>query len=151
MEGPLLRAFCLLISEIVRGAALLRECAVPPPHHRLTSRLAARRPSAHLSSWTRIWLPDRHFKTWTIDEVRAATEGEEIYYMPGTKRRVTGNRRKLLETMEALGVTIAGDLPYPEYDRLSFSLVTWQPRTPPPAPPRDAVAATTHRTTGRDR
>ena len=30
--------------------------------------------------------PDRHFKTWTIDEVRAATEREPIYYMPGSKR-----------------------------------------------------------------
>ena len=74
-------------------------------------------------------LPDRHLKTWTIDEVRAATEGEEIYYMPGSNRRVPGNRRKLLETMEAVGVTVAGDLPSPEYDRLSFVLVTW-PSTP---------------------
>ncbi len=70
-------------------------------------------------------LPDRHFKTWTIDEVRAASDGEEIYYVPGSKRRVPGPRPKLLQAMEAAGVTVAGDLRYPEYDRLSFSLVTW--------------------------
>jgi hypothetical protein len=69
--------------------------------------------------------PDRHFNTWTSDEVETACEGEPVDVMPGSGRRVPGPRRKLLEAMRDASVTIAGDLPGPQRDRFAFALVDW--------------------------
>lgn len=70
-------------------------------------------------------LPDRPFDAWTIDEVRAAVEGEPVDVLPGTGRQVPGNRRKLLNATEAAGVTVAGDLPCEQRNRYHFSIVSW--------------------------
>ena len=69
--------------------------------------------------------PDRHFNTWTLGDVEAACEGEPVDVMPGSRWRVPGPRRKLLEAMRAAGVTVAGDLPGPVRDRFAFLLVDW--------------------------
>jgi hypothetical protein len=45
-------------------------------------------------------LPDRHFDTWTLEDVEAAAEDEPVDVMPGSGRQVLGPGRRLLEAME---------------------------------------------------
>jgi hypothetical protein len=70
-------------------------------------------------------LPDTAFDDWTLDQVAAATDGEPVGEMPGSRRRLPGPRRKLLEAMQAAGVRVAGDLDALQRDHFTFSLTTW--------------------------
>lgn len=70
-------------------------------------------------------LPVTAFAEWTLDEVAAATEGEPVGEMPGSRRRLPGPRRKLLEAMQVAGVRVARDLDRLQRDDFSFSLTTW--------------------------
>jgi hypothetical protein len=70
-------------------------------------------------------LPSAPFDEWTLEDVESAAEGEPVDVMPGSGRRVSGPRRKLLDAMQVAGVTVAGELDPAVRDRFVFSLVLW--------------------------